>query len=56
MFCLAFLGAQEEEKWRHQFDSAKAKEDAKRSDIPSLFKERDAIRKEVSDQCVAPHI
>jgi len=40
---------EEEEKWRHQFDSAKAKEDAKRSDIPSLFKERDAIRKEVSD-------
>jgi len=40
---------EEEDKWKQQLDAAKAKEDAKRSDIPSLFKERDAIRKEMSE-------
>ena len=36
---------EEEEKWRIQMDEAKAKEDAKRSDLPALYKERDQVRK-----------
>ncbi len=36
-----------EERCREAMDAARAKEDEKRADIPSLFKERDGLRKEV---------
>ena len=39
---------EEEEKCKERMDKAKEKDDAKRSDIPSLYKERDDIKKEVN--------
>ena len=39
----------EEDRMRDSLEQVKAKEDAKKSDIPSLYKERDAIRKEIVD-------
>jgi len=41
------LVKEEEEKCRECLEAAKAKDDAKRADVPSLFKERDTIRKEI---------
>ena len=40
---------EQEDKYKAELDAAKAKEEAKKTDIPGLFKERDAIRKEMSD-------
>merc|ERR1719473_2198484 len=34
---------------KESLDAVKAKDDAKKSDIPALYKERDAIRKEIVD-------
>ena len=40
---------EEEEKHKGELDEAHAKEAAKRSDIPGLFKERDSLRAQVSE-------
>jgi len=40
---------EEEERCKETLEAAKAKEDAKRADIPSMYKERDGIRKEIAD-------
>jgi len=37
----------EEEKYRESLEAAKAVDEAKRADVPGLFKERDTIRKEI---------
>ena len=49
MLALPRSRLQEEEKWRGELETVKAKEDAKRSDIPALFKERDELRKKVNE-------
>lgn len=41
------VAKEQEERLRESLEQVKAKEDAKRSDIPSLYKERDSIRKEI---------
>jgi len=38
-----------EDKHREEMDGARAKEEAKRSDIPGLYKERDSIRQKISE-------
>ena len=40
---------EEEEKCKDALDAAKTKDEAKRADIPTLFKERDSIRKEIAE-------
>ena len=41
---------EEEDGVKAQLDAAKSKEEAKRSDVPSLFKERDGLRKAVGER------
>ena len=40
---------EEEEKCKEALEGVKSKDEAKRSDIPALFKERDGLRKEIID-------
>ena len=40
---------EEEEKLREALDKVKSKDDAKKADVPALFKERDQLRKDITE-------